>query len=330
MAFADEWRHVLGGTDLKGAHLHAGVLRHQLDGVGQVRGLEDQDAPQLPFRLGKGAVGDGHLAVPVPQRGGVPGALERLPRQSDRPGEACRRTRSTRPSGGCARPRTGCPTSIHRGNPGICISCPPEHGRASCHPSSFWEAQDRQGGLQVGCSARPQGEGLEIRVPAVPKLSSQERRGESARGGARPYPHRFEEDRGSMVTLLLHLPRLLAVLTDGNGCRYQIVVRDSTRSTAGRRQDLHDRHSAGAKIPRGASGPRTQGREPAEGGGGGAEAPPSLEPVDLEAARSTTPRGRTRASECIATGALGGADRRPTDPRSNPRRFSFKSDTRAA
>jgi hypothetical protein len=75
------------------------------------------------------------------------------PRQSDRPGEACRRTRSARPSGGCARPRTGCPTSVHRGNPGICISCPPEHGRGVLSPIVVLGGSGSTGGFRSG--ARP-------------------------------------------------------------------------------------------------------------------------------------------------------------------------------
>ena len=47
-------------------HPNGGMLRHQLDGVVQVPGLEHQDAAELFLRFSERAIGDGHLAVLVP------------------------------------------------------------------------------------------------------------------------------------------------------------------------------------------------------------------------------------------------------------------------
>jgi hypothetical protein len=64
--------HVLNRTDFERADLHAGVLRHQLDGVVQVPGLEDQEPVELFLCLDKGAVRGRDLPVSAAQRDGVP------------------------------------------------------------------------------------------------------------------------------------------------------------------------------------------------------------------------------------------------------------------
>lgn len=73
LARLDELGEVGGRADLEeAAELHGGVLRHQLDGVDLVAGLEDEDATQLLLGLGVGAVRGRDLAVsPVDGQGGL-------------------------------------------------------------------------------------------------------------------------------------------------------------------------------------------------------------------------------------------------------------------
>jgi hypothetical protein len=73
LALPDHFGQVSNRANLEGSRLHTGVIRHQLDGVVQVRGFEPA---QLLFRLGIGAIGDCHVAVLPSQGGGFSSALE--------------------------------------------------------------------------------------------------------------------------------------------------------------------------------------------------------------------------------------------------------------
>src|SRR5215472_10578477 len=73
------WRSSLSGAHRESAGLHSWVLRHQLDGVVQVRGREHQDAAQLLFRLGIRTIGDGHLAMLPSQGGSALSGVETFP-----------------------------------------------------------------------------------------------------------------------------------------------------------------------------------------------------------------------------------------------------------
>ena len=57
------------------------MLRHDLDGIVQVAGFEDEYATQLFFSLSEWSISDGYSAVLEPQRGGISCALERFAAQ---------------------------------------------------------------------------------------------------------------------------------------------------------------------------------------------------------------------------------------------------------
>src|SRR4030095_9159565 len=77
--FLDHSPQIRRGADLEGARLGAGVLGHELDGVLEIIGLQDENAAYLLLRLRVGAVNDDHLSVFPPKGGGAPGALQGLP-----------------------------------------------------------------------------------------------------------------------------------------------------------------------------------------------------------------------------------------------------------
>src|SRR3569833_768774 len=66
------------GAYLEGPATHAGMPRHQLDGVVSAVGLEYQYAAQLFLGFGVRTVGDGDLAVLKAQRHGALGGLQGL------------------------------------------------------------------------------------------------------------------------------------------------------------------------------------------------------------------------------------------------------------
>src|SRR4249920_682046 len=67
-AAADHFGEVPSRPDLERPGLHPRVLRHQLNGVIQVAGFENENPPELLFRFGVGTVGDRHLAI-LPTQG---------------------------------------------------------------------------------------------------------------------------------------------------------------------------------------------------------------------------------------------------------------------
>ena len=62
-ADVDHFREVRSRTDFERPGFHARVFGHDLDGVIQVAGFEDEDAADLFLRFRVRAVGDGNLAV---------------------------------------------------------------------------------------------------------------------------------------------------------------------------------------------------------------------------------------------------------------------------
>ena len=72
-------RDLLGPPDLeRPAQANPRVLRHQLDGMVHVSGLEHQEAAQLLLGLGERPIGHENLAARPSQRPGGTSALERL------------------------------------------------------------------------------------------------------------------------------------------------------------------------------------------------------------------------------------------------------------
>src|SRR5262245_3050899 len=75
-AVFDHWSEIYCRPDFPRTHLHAGVVRDQLNGVIEIPGLDNQQASEDFCRFGERTVRHYNLAVLEPQRLGVVWAAE--------------------------------------------------------------------------------------------------------------------------------------------------------------------------------------------------------------------------------------------------------------